>query len=198
VWWTDLRGKGTRNSPNGALYDWRSRRQATGLVSCAALYQSSRTGRLGGEAAERAGTDAVLDGRLGSGRELGGAEMMEVKRGKLRCAPSIAAQGGGRWWRKLQEQWAGNDGSEAVGTGKAVATTVRRRSAWPRRLCSDEVTDRWAPRGFRYFQFIQNRLTFKNSKWVPYVTPKIPNFCMRLAWDIMNNFLNCANIQFPT
>jgi hypothetical protein len=33
---------------------------------------------------ERAGTDAVLDSRLGSGRELGGAEMMEAKRGKLK------------------------------------------------------------------------------------------------------------------
>jgi hypothetical protein len=26
------------------------------------------------------------------------------------------------------------------------------------------------------FQFIQNRLNFKNSKWVPYLAPKIPNF----------------------
>jgi hypothetical protein len=27
---------------------------------------------------------------------------------------------------------------------------------------------------------------------------KIPNFFMWLAWDIANNFLNCADIQFPT
>jgi hypothetical protein len=27
---------------------------------------------------------------------------------------------------------------------------------------------------------------------------KIPNFCMWLTWDIMNNFLNCADMQFPT
>jgi hypothetical protein len=32
-----------------------------------------------------------------------------------------------------------------------------------------------------FFQFIQNRLNFKNSKWVPYFALKIPNFCMRLA-----------------
>jgi hypothetical protein len=49
-----------------------------------------------------------------------------------------------------------------------------------------------------FFLFIQNRLNFKNLKWVPYFAPKTPNFCMRLAWDIMNNFLNCDNIQFLT
>jgi hypothetical protein len=30
-----------------------------------------------------------------------------------------------------------------------------------------------------------------------YLTPKIPKFCMWLVSDIMNNLLNCANIQFP-
>jgi hypothetical protein len=49
-----------------------------------------------------------------------------------------------------------------------------------------------------FFQFIQNWLNFKNSKWVSYLATKIPNFCMRITWDIMNNFLNCANIQFLT
>jgi hypothetical protein len=33
---------------------------------------------------------------------------------------------------------------------------------------------------------------------MPNLAPKIPNFCMWLAWDIMNNFLNCADIEFPT
>jgi hypothetical protein len=32
----------------------------------------------------------------------------------------------------------------------------------------------------------------------PYSTPNIPNFSMWLSWDIMNNFLNCADIQFLT
>jgi hypothetical protein len=40
----------------------------------------------------------------------------------------------------------------------------------------------WAPRGFDFFfQFIKNRLKFKNSKWVPYIAPKILNFCTLLA-----------------
>jgi hypothetical protein len=32
-----------------------------------------------------------------------------------------------------------------------------------------------------FFQFIQNRLNFKNSKWVPYVALKIPNFYIWLT-----------------
>jgi hypothetical protein len=35
---------------------------------------------------ERAGTSEVLDGRPDGGRELGGAEVMEEKRGKLESA----------------------------------------------------------------------------------------------------------------
>jgi hypothetical protein len=27
---------------------------------------------------------------------------------------------------------------------------------------------------------------------------KIPNFWMRLDWNILNNFLNCSNFKFPT
>jgi hypothetical protein len=30
-----------------------------------------------------------------------------------------------------------------------------------------------------------------------YLNPKIPNFGMLLDWGIMNNSLNCADIQFP-
>jgi hypothetical protein len=91
-----------------------------------------------------------------------------------------------------------NGGTEAVGAGKTVAAAVQRCSALPGRLCLDRVTDQWDPCGFRFFQFIQNQLNFKNSKWVPYVDLKIPNFGMRLDWYIMNNFLNCADIQFST
>jgi hypothetical protein len=36
------------------------------------------------------------------------------------------------------------------------------------------------------------------SKWSPYPTPKILNFCMTRALNILNNFLNCANFIFPT
>jgi hypothetical protein len=31
-----------------------------------------------------------------------------------------------------------------------------------------------------------------------YHAQKINNFCMQLDWGIMNNFLNCSHIQFPT
>jgi hypothetical protein len=77
---------------------------------------------------------------------------------------------------------AENGGSEAMGAGKAAAAADRRRSTWPGRLCSDQATDRWVPRGFQFFfQFIQNWLNFKNSKWVPYLASKIPNIFMRLS-----------------
>jgi hypothetical protein len=84
------------------------------------------------------------------------------------------------------------------GHGKAVVAVVGMSSARFGRRRPGSETNGWAPRGFDFFQFIQNWLNFKNSKWVPYLAPKIPNFCMWLASYIMNNFLNCADIQFPT
>jgi hypothetical protein len=90
-----------------------------------------------------------------------------------------------------------------VAEGGVVAETVGRNGgrkrrakpwAWARRqpplfegaqhglgVCLDRETDGWAPRGFDFFQFIQNRLNFKNSKWVPYVALKIPNFYIWLT-----------------
>jgi hypothetical protein len=105
----------------------------------------------------------------------------------------------------VAETVGGNDGrerrarmaSEVVGASKVAAVAVRRLSAWPVRLCSDCEADGWAPRAFDFFLFIQNHLIFKNSKWVSYLTPKIPNFCMWLSWDSVNNFLNFADNQFP-
>jgi hypothetical protein len=29
-----------------------------------------------------------------------------------------------------------------------------------------------------------------------YLAPKLPKFCMQLDWGIVNNSLNCADIQF--
>jgi hypothetical protein len=93
-----LRGKGTKNSPNGALYGSGSpgRRKPTveariggrggrRLGRGAAWRYTRARGWLGWalKRAERAGTGEVLDGRLGGGRALGGAEVMEAKRGKL-------------------------------------------------------------------------------------------------------------------
>jgi hypothetical protein len=95
VWWTNLRGKGTRNSPNGSLYGG----------GCPRRHEPVMEGRTGGRCdrrlgrgaarhctrargppdwvrkrAERAGTGEVLNGRPGGSRELRG---MEVKRGRL-------------------------------------------------------------------------------------------------------------------
>jgi hypothetical protein len=56
---------------------------AAGSGSCTALYRSSGQVGWAKKWAERAGTGEVLDGRPGGGRELGGAEVMEAKRGKL-------------------------------------------------------------------------------------------------------------------
>jgi hypothetical protein len=73
-----------------------------------------------------------------------------------------------------REQWVetvgGNGGSEAVGAGKVVATTVRRRSTWPGCLCSDYETDGWAPRSFDFFSNLS-----KTSS-----TLKIQNGCLIL------------------
>jgi hypothetical protein len=82
------------------------------------------------------------------------------------------------------QQNGGGHGPNAVSAGGAVVRTRRLTGGLQR---------------FRiFFQFIQNRLNIKKTKWVPYLAPKIPNFGMCLVWDIMNNFLNCANIQFTT
>jgi hypothetical protein len=38
----------------------------------------------------------------------------------------------------------------------------------------------------------------KKLKWVPYLAPKISNFCMQLAGNIGNNLFNCADFKFQT
>jgi hypothetical protein len=135
VWWTDLRGKGTRNSPNGAPYSGGSPGRRKPAVEARTGGQGGR--RLGrgaawngtrargwvswaGKRAEGAGTGEVLDGRPGSGGELGGAEVMEVKRGKLESDvhplwPRKAVDGGG-----ASCGWSSGAG-EAMGHGKMAA-----------------------------------------------------------------------------
>jgi hypothetical protein len=98
VWWTNLRSKGTKNSLNGALYGGSSPgrhkpvvEERTGgrggrrLGRGAVRHCTRARGWVGwaGKRVERAGTGEVLDGRPDGGRELGGAEVMEAKRGKL-------------------------------------------------------------------------------------------------------------------
>jgi hypothetical protein len=82
------------------------------------------------------------------------------------------------------------------GSGEAMGTATRRRP-WSKRVhrCSDRVADGWTPAVSIFFQFIQNRMiNFKNQN--PYLAPKITNFCMQIAGDIGNNFLNCAYFKF--
>jgi hypothetical protein len=83
------------------------------------------------------------------------SERKKKKGGALRwCTPLKVARGTGRGRRG-----GGNGGlerrvemaGEAMGMGTAVATAVRRHSAWPGRLCSDREADWWAPRGFNFF-----------------------------------------------
>jgi hypothetical protein len=33
---------------------------------------------------------------------------------------------------------------------------------------------------------------------MPYHAAKIPNLCMMPYWKILNNFLNCGDLKFPT
>jgi hypothetical protein len=93
-------------------------------------------------------------------------------------APLIA--GGGESGAAMR-LWAARWRRQSRGHGKAAAAAVGMSSARFGRRRSDSVTDGWAPHGFDFFQFIQNWLKFKNSKWVPYRSPKNPNFCMLLA-----------------
>jgi hypothetical protein len=111
----------------------------------------------------------------------------------------------GRGGRPLQPLEAVDDGGVAVGkrwTGK-----------WWRRgrvcgqgggHCLKEVGAVWAPsvretdtRGPRGFDFSNLFKTGSNwkSKRMSYLNTKIPQFCMLLDWGILNNFLNCAEIQ---
>jgi hypothetical protein len=39
--------------------------------------------------------------------------------------------------------------------------------------------------------------TYKVEK-AAYLGPKIPNFCIRLVWNILNKFINCADFKFHT
>jgi hypothetical protein len=61
VWWTDLRGKGTRNSPNGALYGGGSPGKREPVVE-------ARTGGRGGWVGElRDAVPELEDGSAGLG-----------------------------------------------------------------------------------------------------------------------------------
>jgi hypothetical protein len=72
------------------------------------------------------------------------------------------------------EMVGGNGGrSRGCGQGGGLGTSVRtmRLTGGPHTVLI-------------FFLFIQNWLNIKNLKRVSYLAPKIPNICMRIAWDI--------------
>jgi hypothetical protein len=85
----------------------------------------------------------VLDNRPGSGRELGGTEVMEAKRGKLKSGVHPlwlhkAVDGGGTSYERS------GGGGEAVGAAKWRRPRFKRgRHGW--HCCSDRAADGWAP-----------------------------------------------------
>jgi hypothetical protein len=110
------------------------------------------------------------------------------------CAPLKAARGGGRWRRggrnsgretAAAKPWAwarwqpplSKGGRRGLGAVRAVRLTLGANAVL-------------------YFPRIIQ--TGSNLKIGALHAPKIPNFCMWLVWDIINIFLNCVNIQFPT
>jgi hypothetical protein len=86
-------------------------------------------------------------------------------------------------------------GTQTVGGDGGTA--VRTPGAWSGCCRSDSAADRRAPHGLLFFQNFQNQFKLVNSKKMPSITPKIPKFCMRLDWSILNNFLNCVDFKFP-
>jgi hypothetical protein len=138
---------GGRWGTSGGSRDMWSRRQATGSGSYAALYQSSGTGQRG------AGAGCLW--RLSDDEHSGAGAVKRWRRKKKGCCTVVCSLYSRRRQWKVAAQAAGtvggNSDSEAVGTGKAAAATVRRRLARPGRLYSDWVTDRWVPRGFQFF-----------------------------------------------
>jgi hypothetical protein len=102
------------------------------------------------------------------------------------------AEGGGN-------RWAANTvGGEVTGASKVAVAAVWRGHHGPNAvgpwfwLGGRQV----GPGGFDIFPNYPNRFKFGNWKRMPYPAPKIPKFRMLLDWGIMNNSLNCADMQF--
>jgi hypothetical protein len=59
------------------------------------------------------------------------------------------------------------------------------------RRYSDKAADEWAPAVSDFSNLSKTGSTLK-------IKMDAPNFCMWLAWDIMNKFLNCTDIKLQT
>jgi hypothetical protein len=81
---------------------------------------------------------------------------------------------------------------EAMGMGKAVAAAVSKP------VCAVQTrTLTSGPHPGWDFQNSKNRPKATNSKWTLSLAPKFLNFCMRLDWSILKNFINCTDFKFP-
>jgi hypothetical protein len=105
-------------------------------------------------------------------------------------APFIAAGGGGRRRAQQRIPRVENGGG---GGGHILAPGVRSGCR-----CSDSGADRRAPHGLIFFQIFQNQFKLVNSKQMPSIAPRIPKFCIRVYWSILQNVLNCDDFKFPT
>jgi hypothetical protein len=92
-----------------------------------------------------------------------------------------------RW--KVAAGTTGGNGGQSCGHGQGGGCHCPKVLGVAGRLCLDRERDE------RTWFFI---FPIYPKPAQPYLAPKIPNFCTLLSWDIMNNFLDCANIQFPT
>jgi hypothetical protein len=90
------------------------------------------------------------------------------------------------------------DGSGGEAMGQNSGGCSPNASGAVGRLCSDRVTNRWIPRGFSFFPICPKPAQIVKSKRLPYLAPKIPNFCMRIDLSIVNNFRNCVDLKFQT
>jgi hypothetical protein len=62
--------------------------------------------------------------------------------------------------------------------GKAVGTAMRWRPLFEGqhtvgRHYSDSEADQWAPHVLTFFQILENQVELVNSKWTPFLAPKI-------------------------
>jgi hypothetical protein len=94
-----------------------------------------------------------------------------------------------RRWPRRRKWWAANM------VGGEAGAAVRTRSAWAVPWFRPAGW-RVGPDSFDIFPNYLNRFKLRNWERMPYLASKIPKFSMLLDWGILNNSLNCADIQF--
>jgi hypothetical protein len=97
---------------------------------------------------------------------------------------------------------SGNPGATAMATVLPRCTWGGGVKPWGGNTAAGTIVRRRPLTGglhrFNLFPNFLNRVKLVNSILMPYPTPKILKFCMKLDWSILNNSLNCADFKFPT